>query len=109
MNKYRNTKVMFLGQKFDSKSERDRYLVLLDLQKKGEISDLKRQVKFELIPKAKGERGANYIADFVYSEKSQLIAEDVKSVATAKNQTYILKRKLFKLTYPEYYFREVVL
>lgn len=36
---------------YDSKKEYDRYLILLLLQKQGEIRELKRQVEFEIIPK----------------------------------------------------------
>jgi hypothetical protein len=36
---------------FDSTSEYNRWLQLLDMQRRGEISDLRRQVEYELIPR----------------------------------------------------------
>ena len=50
-NKYRNVKVEYMGIKFDSIKERDYYWYLLDRQSKGEIKELRRQVKYVLIPK----------------------------------------------------------
>jgi ABC-type sulfate transport system substrate-binding protein len=73
------------------------------LQRAGQIKDLQRQVKFELIPKQDGERACNYIADYVYTENGQTIVEDAKGLAT---KDYIIKRKLFKQKYPEYRFIE---
>ena len=79
------------------------------LQKAGEIKDLKRQVKFELIPAQRepdtiGKRGGvhkgkviekaiNYIADFVYTDchSGKQIVEDSKGMRT---KDYIIKRKL---------------
>ena len=49
-NKYKNEKVEFDGIKFDSKRERDRYMVLKDAERRGVISELKCQPKFTLIP-----------------------------------------------------------
>ena len=64
-NKYKNIK-----QKcFDSKKEYSRAIYLEILEKNREISNLKKQVKFELIPKQDGERSVNYIADFIYFDK----------------------------------------
>jgi hypothetical protein len=66
------------------------------LQRAGEISDLKRQVPFELIPKQEGERAVKYIADFVYTERGKQVVEDVKSSATRKKAEYVIKRKLMR-------------
>ena len=65
----------------------------------GEISELRRQVKFELIPrqmegKRVVERAVDYIADFTYIQDGELVVEDVKSDFTVKDPTYIIKRKL---------------
>ena len=86
-----------------------RYLDLIMLEKEGKISDLKRQVKFILIPEQRepdkvGKRGgrikgkllereASYYADFVYTdnESGNLIVEDTKGFRT---KDYIIKRKL---------------
>ena len=40
------------------------------------------------------ERSTDYVADFVYTEDGKTVVEDVKSVATRKKESYIIKRKL---------------
>ena len=82
--------------------------VLKLLEKAGEITDLRRQVPFELLPdqrepdmigprggRKKGriiERKAVYIADFVYKDRSgREVVEDCKGMRT---KDYIIKRKL---------------
>ena len=97
--KYRNQKCSWVGKNFDSEHERDRYMILLDDQRQGKISQLRTQVRFELIPakRANGkvvERACWYVADFVYMKGEEMIVEDAKSEITRKNPTYIIKRKL---------------
>lgn len=106
--KYGNHKTVICGIQFDSKAESQRYLILLDKLKAGEISRLKLQPKFELIPKGNGERALTYTADFQYAENGIPIVEDVKSEATRKDKAYIIKRKLFKHKYPGFEFREII-
>ena len=92
MNKYGAKKVTAPdGQKFDSMKEYNRYCVLKLLQRGGKISDLKRQVKFELIPKQDGEMACNYVADFTYYQNGEYIVEDVKG---CKTDVYKIKKKL---------------
>jgi hypothetical protein len=100
------------GIVFDSHKEASRWEQLLLLQKAGKIVELKRQVKYELIPaqyetyerfsktgkRLKDgtrlvERKVEYIADFVYHDvdTGELIVEDTKGV---KTKDYIIKRKL---------------
>ena len=96
-SKFKNKKVVIDGQKFDSKREAKRAAELALLEKAGEISNLRRQVKFELIPKQDingkcAERAASYVADFVYLDTvGRLTVEDCKGFRTPE---YILKRKL---------------
>lgn len=105
--KYHNQKTYIAGEKFDSKKESARFMDLCMLQKAGEISDLQRQVKFEIVPKNGTERAAYYVADFVYKRADgKMIIEDVKSAMTKKLPLYILKRKLVKYRYPDYIFIE---
>ena len=106
--KYGNKRGAVDGMMFDSRRESARYQELCLMQSKGLISCLRRQVKFELIPKSKDERAVSYFADFVYTENDRVIVEDVKSSATAKDKSYILKRKLFKYRYPNHVFREII-
>ena len=68
------------------------------MQKAGIISDLRRQVPFELIPSQRRdgkviERACIYKADFAYKQDGEEVVEDVKSPAT-KTPQYIIKRKL---------------
>lgn len=91
MNKYGAKKVVMDGQVFDSKREFHRWCELRLLERAGKISDLKRQVKFELIPKQDGERACYYIADFTYYDCGQFVVEDCKG---HKTEVYRLKKKL---------------
>jgi len=110
-NKFFAHKVEYDGIKFDSRLERDRYIFLVDAQAHGKISNLRRQVVFEIIPKqthivAKQlktkvryeekvlESNAEYTADFVYMLGDREIVEDTKSEYTRKEKDYVLRRKL---------------
>lgn len=107
-SKYRAKKVEIDGIVFDSKKESRRYVELKALQEAGVISNLKRQVKYVLIPaqrepdtvgkrggKIKGkliERECSYVADFVYKDGyGNTVVEDTKGMRTTE---YIIKRKL---------------
>ena len=62
------------------------------LERAGKISNLQRQVKYELIPKQDGERACTYVADFVYIDANgETVVEDTKGVRT---DAYKIKRKL---------------
>lgn len=115
--KYKNRKITTADGIFDSRKEYKRYRELEMLQRVGGITDLKRQVKFVLIPaqyeetdevytkgKKKGlkkrgsllERECSYYADFTYKENGKLVVEDVKGVRT---KDYIVKRKMMLYFY----------
>ena len=113
--KYNNTKVEIDGIKYDSKKESQRNAYLELMQKQGLISDLKRQVVFELIPtinedkvvhlKTKdkivqrvAQKAVTYKADFTYIKDGQLVVEDVKASASyaALDKTFILKEKMMR-------------
>lgn len=115
MAKYFNRKTRTSdGILHDSRKEALRWTQLLLLQMAGEITDLKRQVEFVLIPEQREpstevcQRGKNkgkpkegkliehkvvYRADFVYTDlkSGERVVEDTKGV---KTKDYILKRKL---------------
>lgn len=81
---------------FDSQLERRRYNELLLLEKAGKISELRRQVKYELIPNQYKDgkclyRKVTYVADFTYMEDGALVVEDSKGFKTPE---YIIKKKL---------------
>lgn len=93
-NKYGAKKIKdpATGFTFDSKKEFIRWCELRILERAGKISDLKRQVKYELIPKQVGERACTYVADFVYIDSDgNTVVEDTKGVRT---DAYKIKRKL---------------
>lgn len=95
ISKYKNKKVVYKDMKFDSKKEYLRYLVLEDMQRKGEINGLQTQVPFVLVPpfqlNGKKYKGIRYIADFVYKKDEKVIIEDTKGYRT---DVYKIKRKL---------------
>lgn len=113
--KYGNSKTY---DGFDSKKEARRYQELLIMERAGKISDLKRQVKFVLIPvqreysreiytkgRKKGcfkpgkilERECAYYADFTYhTDDGRFVVEDSKGMRT---KDYIIKRKLMLREY----------
>ncbi len=113
MRKYRNRKVFRNGIKYDSALESKRHIELTLLEKAGKITDLQRQVRFELIPaqyetyerysdktgkrlkdgKRCIEQSCVYVADFVYMQDGKKVVEDTKSDPT-KTADYIIKRKL---------------
>ena len=92
MAKYNNTKIRVDGRLFDSKAEAARWQELQMFERAGEITELERQVEYELIPKQKGERAVKYIADFRYKDhEGNTVVEDTKGV---KTPVWIIKRKL---------------
>jgi len=111
VRKYGNRKITVDGVTFDSRKEYLRWCELCLLEKAGHITDLQRQVKYELIPaqyeeyerystktgkRLKNglrcvEKECSYIADFVYKQDGQTVVEDTKGF---KTEAYIIKRKL---------------
>ena len=96
VGKYKNRKLTIDGEVFDSQKEARRYRDLVLLQRTGQISNLKRQVRYELIPTQRiggkvVEKSCVYIADFVYTENGETVVEDTKGFRT---KDYIIKRKL---------------
>ena len=84
---------------YASRKEAKRAQELRLMQQAGEISYLREQVPYELIPKQRDaagkllERECRYVADFEYQRKgdAEFTIEDVKGVRTPD---YIIKRKL---------------
>ena len=98
---YREEMLKF-NKEFVENEEYKRYIELTALMQRGEISELKCQVKFVLAPKVKleGEKRAKpelrYYADFTYLSNGALIVEDVKSAITRKLASYRNKKHLMK-------------
>lgn len=114
MAKYRNRSFDNEHGHWDSSLEYYRYLVLLEAEKKGIISNIRRQVDYILIPEQyelrlvmrktkKGmiqenktcqvEKSCAYRADFVYTKYGYDVIEDTKGYRT---RDYIIKRKLMR-------------
>ena len=87
--KYGNKKAEANGLLFDSKKEAQFFL---QLQQDPTVKAIKTQVVYELIPKQKGERACEYVADFVVEYQSgEIVVYDVKGMRTP---LYVVKRKL---------------
>lgn len=96
LSKYYSRKVTMNGVVYDSQKEANRWCELSLLQRAGKITNLQRQVKYELIPAQRidgkvVERACTYVADFVYEENGNTVVEDTKGF---KTKDYIIKRKL---------------
>lgn len=108
--KYHQRKRIWKGMTFDSTLERNRYIRLQAAVQEGVISELRRQVRFELVPaqyedvevqlKTKTkivtkcvERPVAYIADFTYRKGDGYVIEDTKGFRTPD---YIIKRKIMR-------------
>ena len=101
-SKFHAKKTTVDGIVFDSKREAARYQELKLMERAGAIHDLKRQVRYELIPAfdcdGKHYRPTAYIADFVYTDAKtgKEVVEDVKGY---RPDVYRLKAKLFAARY----------
>ena len=112
-SKYGNRKVTIEGINFDSEREAKRYLILKEHQNTGDISDLKLQVVYELIPAIKElktvvlktktiqkevtiQQAITYRCDFTYIKDEKLIVEDVKISPKMLPPEYKLKKKLLR-------------
>ena len=106
-NKYHNKTVIVNGMEFDSQKEADRWRELSLLQRAGEIKDLSRQVKYQLLAPQRDEHGkvieqaVDYIADFQYRDKNgKIVVEDVKGMKKGSAYAiFVIKRKLMLREY----------
>lgn len=97
-NKYGNHRCQYKGISFDSKKECEYYIYLENLEAQGAISELKRQVRFELQPSFKHNgktiRAITYVADFTYYDQDgKYHIVDTKGV---KTDVYLLKKKMMQ-------------
>lgn len=95
--KYRNKVIQAHGRTFDSKKESARYTKLLILERKGIISDLQCQPRFNIV--VNGMRIGAYRGDFGYTHEGKYVVEDVKSPITRSLSLYKWKKKLMKATH----------
>lgn len=97
--KYRNIRTTTAdGITHDSRKEARRWSLLQLSAHAGEITDLRRQVRYPLHAPG-GIVVCTYVADFVYVQDGATIVEDVKSPATRKNAVYVIKRKWMAAEY----------
>jgi hypothetical protein len=100
-NKYHNEKIVYNGIKFDSKREKNFYIKLKLLESYNMITELKRQVKYEIQPSyeinGKKVRAITYIADFTYKDKKG--KKHIVDVKGMKTEVYKLKKKIFEYRY----------
>ena len=109
-SKFGNKHTAVDGIVFDSIREARYYIFLRDLQRKGEISNLRMQVPYELIPAVYREetvqlktktktvtrcvqKAVHYIADFVYTD-NETGAEMVVDTKGFRTKEYVLKKKM---------------
>lgn len=98
---------------FDSLKELDYYFILKDRLKRGEITDLRRQVTIVIQPaltfNGKLIKEITYRADFVYIDRKDGLPHivDVKGSKSTLTEVYKLKKKL--LLYQGYEIEEVYL
>lgn len=104
-------KCVYKSITFDSKLERDRYILLLDAEKKGLISHLELQKPFELIPtqptgenyipsisSTKNIRKTQYYSDFTYYR----IGDGKWIINDAKGRTMDVYKLKLKLVIQQY-------
>ena len=109
--KYGNHKIKNAYGTYDSQLEYARFIFLSNREKEGEITNLRRQVEYLLIPAQYGteikhlktkdkevrvllERSCSYIADFVYERNGETIVEDCKGSKGIITEAAKIKKKL---------------
>jgi hypothetical protein len=98
-NKFRARPVVVNGERFDSKKEAKRWLVLQMLNQSGEIKNLQRQVSIPLF--AAGKKICTYRADYKYERNGQTVIEDAKGYQT---DVFKIKWKWAQAMHPEWEF-----
>jgi hypothetical protein len=97
-SKYKNEPTEVNGEKFASKSESNHYIYLLQLQAAGEITDIKLQPRFTLLPSftdTTGKRHAaiEYVGDSLVTYKDG--RQEVNDVKGIETKDFKIKRKLY--------------
>ena len=109
--KYGNHKIKNAYGTYDSQLEYARFIFLSNREKEGEITNLRRQVEYLLIPAQYGteikhlktkdkevrvllERSCSYVADFVYERNGKIVVEDCKGSKGIITEAAKIKKKL---------------
>ncbi len=96
-SKYRNIRVKTSDGTFDSKGEMRRWLWLRELERRGELRDLRRQIKYSI--DINGHHICDYVADFVFicCQSGLEVVEDFKGhIITGE---FKLKKKMLRALY----------
>ena len=100
-NQYGSRYVKVDGFEFDSIREAHRYEQLKKLEQDGKLTHLTVHPKFTLMDgfrdrNGEWQRPITYSPDFTYIEEGgRLVAEDVKSAATVRDDVWMIKKKMF--------------
>lgn len=94
MSKYRNSKAIVDGIKFDSGAEGERYKILKAKERAGLIKNLELQKTYPLL--VNGLKICDYRVDFVYEVGGKTVVEDVKGQL---HDVFKLKYKLMYACY----------
>lgn len=108
--KYNIRRVEYQGQWFDSPKERDRFIVLQDMQARGEITNLETHPKYWFVIKGRdvltrsdrypNGRRTGVTFDFRYCKPGVgIVIEDVKGRATKEETAYKLRKAIFECLY----------
>jgi hypothetical protein len=91
-NKYRNKPTEVDGIRFQSRLEARWWLVLRDRERCGEISELKRQVPYDL--QVNGHKICRYVADYRWLDKTG--TPHIADAKGALTREFIIKAKLVR-------------
>lgn len=89
-NKYRNTRIVVDGVRYDSQKEYERHMYLILLEKQGKITGLKFHKK-EMNIILQDNPPIKYEPDFCYYENGVYVIEDLKGYQTKE---FKLKKKM---------------
>jgi len=111
-NKYRNKKVIYKNQVYDSKAEFKQIQNLQSKADNGYISSLKIKPRF-LLQESFKDRAGKTIRSINYTPEAYYIENNIKKVLEVKSKptitdAYTLRKKLFLKRYPEIEFVEII-
>lgn len=110
----RSKKCEYKGIKFDSLTERDHFKMLEEKQSKGEIFNLRTQVKYVLQEGFRANNGEKiqaitYSADQVYEDKNGVThIVDVKGSLETIEQVFLIKFKMMKNIHRDFIYHIVL-
>lgn len=116
--KFNSKLCWFESERFDSQAELKHWQDLQKLERAGEISELRRQVKFVFLIDGKpilirsegypSGRKAKITVDYQYRDRSgALVVSDLKGGKATATEAYKIRRGLFELLFPDIKFEEV--